>query len=45
METIAILFVFAGCPLLIFAFIAFASVRRAQDRRKIVHAADKYLKS
>jgi hypothetical protein len=45
METFAILLVFGGGPLAIFAFIIFAAVHRARQRKTIYDAAQKYLNS
>lgn len=45
METLLILFVFAFCPLALFAFIIAGAIHRAKQHRKVWDAADKYLKS
>jgi hypothetical protein len=45
METFLILFIFAGIPLALFAFIIIGAVHRARDRKKLVAAARKYINS
>jgi hypothetical protein len=45
MQTFAILFVFAFCPLALFAFIIGGAIYRAKQHKKVWDAADKYLKS
>jgi hypothetical protein len=45
METFIIVFVFGFCPLALFSFIIWASVRRAKQRKILFAAAEKYLNS
>jgi hypothetical protein len=45
METFIILFVFAFCPLALFAFIIGAAIYRAKQHKKVWDAAGKYLNS
>jgi len=45
METLLILFVFAFCPLALFAFIIAGSIYRARQHKKVWDAAEKYLNS
>jgi hypothetical protein len=45
METFAILLIFGGVPLAIFAFIIAAAIYRARQHKKVYAAAQKYLNS
>lgn len=43
METFIILFIFAFCPLALFAFIIAGSIYRAKQHKKVWNAVEKYL--
>lgn len=45
MTTIAVLFVFVVCPLLIVTFIIAGAVYRARQHKKVWAAAEKYIHS
>lgn len=45
MTTFLILFIFAFCPIALFAFIIGAAIYRAKQHGKVWRAADKYLNS
>jgi hypothetical protein len=45
METFIIAVIFSGIPLALFCFIMYAAAHRAGQKRKLIQAAEKYLKS